>query len=325
VNITVFKSLLKHTGMSIDSAESGEECIRMASLSKYDMIFLDHMMPEKDGIETLNELKRLPDNPNAETPVVCLTANAVSGMREMYLEAGFDDYITKPIDPDTLETAILAYLPKTKIMPPEPEQDEDDGASAIPEFMYHIGEINIPEGIKHCGSAAAYIDTIKIYSETAAANIEEIRRFWDQGDIRRTTVKIHAMKSTSRIIGADGLGAFAEKLEKAGNAGDTETLAEELPRLLSDYRRLTEKLAAIGESGGKYDLPLISDEKLRDAYTAMLGFSDTLDYDSMAHVIDILSGYRIPDRELPRWEKLRNAVVNFDYELIPDILSEGDE
>ncbi|MBO6229915.1 MAG: response regulator [Ruminiclostridium sp.] len=325
VNITVFKSLLKRTGMSIDAAESGEECIRMASLSKYDMIFLDHMMPEKDGIETMGELKRLPDNPNAETPVVCLTANAVSGMREMYLEAGFDDYITKPIDPDALETAILAYLPKNKIMPPEPEKDKDDGAFVIPEFLYHIGEINIPEGIKHCGSAAAYIDTIKVYSETAAANIEEIERFWNNGDIRRTTVKIHALKSTSRIIGADGLGAFAEKLEKAGNAGDTERLADELPRLLSDYRKLTERLAEIEKNGREEELPLISDEELRDAYTAMLGFSDTLDYDSMAHVVDILSGYRIPDRELPRWEKLRNAVVNFDYELIPDILSEGDE
>ena len=325
VNITVFKSLLKRTGISIDAAESGEECIRMASLSKYDMIFLDHMMPEKDGIETLDELKRLPDNPNAETPVVCLTANAVSGMREMYLEAGFDDYITKPIDPDRLETVVLAYLPKNKIMPPEPEKEEDDGASAIPEFMYHIAEIDIPEGIKHCGSAAAYIDTIKIYSETAAANIEEIERFWNNGDIRRATVKIHALKSTSRIIGADGLGAFAEKLEKAGNAGDTERLADELPRLLSDYRKLTERLAEIEKNGREEELPLISDEELRDAYTAMLGFSDTLDYDSMAHVVDILSGYRIPDRELPRWEKLRNAVVNFDYELIPDILSEGDE
>ena len=180
--------------------------------------------------------------------------------------------------------------------------------------------------LNFCGNNTAfYEELLSDFAESFSQKRAELDRYLEGADWHGFEVKIHALKSTSRIIGADGLGAFAEKLEKAGNAGDTETLADELPRLLSDYRRLTEKLAAIEESGGKDELPLISDEKLRDAYTAMLGFSDTLDYDSMAHVIDILSGYRIPDRELPRWEKLRNAVVNFDYDLIPDILSEGDE
>ena len=91
VNITVFKSLLKRTKIQIDTAESGDECIIRTSLVKYDLIFLDHMMPVKDGIETLKELKSSGKNKNLGTPIICLTANAVSGMRGSYLAAGFDD------------------------------------------------------------------------------------------------------------------------------------------------------------------------------------------------------------------------------------------
>ena len=118
VNLTVFKNLLKATKMQIDSAGSADECIEMTKKSKYDMIFLDHMMPEKDGIEALREIKAMADNPNIETPAVCLTANAISGMREMYLAEGFDDYLTKPIDSGDLEECIIRHLTLEKILPP---------------------------------------------------------------------------------------------------------------------------------------------------------------------------------------------------------------
>ena len=322
VNLTVFKSLLKRTGMSIDTAESGDECIRKASATKYDIIFLDHMMPEKDGIETLAELKKLKNTPNINTPIICLTANAVSGMREMYLDAGFDDYITKPIDPESLETMILAYLPKNMVMPPNPEEEQGE-PSVIPDFIYKIDEIDVSVGIKHCGSPDAYIDTIKTYLDTAGSNINNIENFWREGDVKHATIKIHAIKSTSRIIGAERLGAFAERLEKAGNTGDIETLSAEIPHLLSDYRSLADKLAPLeDDNGGEEDLPLISGDKLREAYTAILKFADDLDYDSVSYIIDSLSGYRIPDTEKSRYEKLKKAVSDFDYEVIPDILAE---
>ena len=323
VNLTVFRNLLKRTRMSIDTAESGKECICKASSTKYDIIFLDHMMPDKDGIETLAELRGMKSNPNCKTPIICLTANAVSGMREMYLDAGFDDYITKPIDPEALETMILAYLPNDMIMPPGQEETEQDGTSAIPDFIYGIDEIDVSAGLRHCGSPEAYIDTIKTYLDTAASNIREIERYRKEENIRHTTIKIHAIKSTSRIIGAEKLGAFAEKLEKAGNAGDTETLSAELPVLLSDYRGLVDKLSPLeDETGGNDDLPLIPAEKLTEAYTAIRGFAGELDYDSVSYIMDSLSEYRIPDSEQNRYDRLKKAVMEFDYDMIPEILAE---
>ena len=116
MNLTVFKSLLKQTKVKIDTANDGDEGLALAQEKKYDLIFLDHMMPRKDGIETLHELRAQTGGPNAETPAICLTANAISGARDQYIEEGFDDYLTKPVDSEKLEDALLTYLPKEKIM-----------------------------------------------------------------------------------------------------------------------------------------------------------------------------------------------------------------
>ena len=110
INLKVLISLLRETKIQIDTADSGDACISKFKTKHYDIIFLDHMMPGKDGIETIKEMRTLKDTANENTPVICLTANAISGMREKYIEAGFDDYLTKPIDIVKLENMILNYL-----------------------------------------------------------------------------------------------------------------------------------------------------------------------------------------------------------------------
>ncbi|MCR5676390.1 MAG: response regulator [Lachnospiraceae bacterium] len=116
MNLVVFTSLLKNLQIRIDTALSGDEGIRLALENTYDIIFLDHMMPHKDGIETLRELIAAGNNPNRDTPVICLTANAISGARETYLAAGFRDYLSKPIEPEALETMLRKYLPADKVI-----------------------------------------------------------------------------------------------------------------------------------------------------------------------------------------------------------------
>lgn len=115
VNLMVFKGLLTKTEVKIDTADNGRRAVELAAEKKYDIIFLDHMMPDKDGIETLAEIRSNPAGPNSDTPAICLTANAISGAKEFYMEAGFDDYLTKPIDSDALEEMIYHYLPKELI------------------------------------------------------------------------------------------------------------------------------------------------------------------------------------------------------------------
>lgn len=116
VNVVVVKNLLKKTQVQVDGAGSGMECLNKAQGEKYDLIFLDYRMPMMDGIETLKRLREIPDNPNMDTPVVALTANAISGARERFIKEGFDDYMTKPIDVESLEKTLLSYLPGDKIV-----------------------------------------------------------------------------------------------------------------------------------------------------------------------------------------------------------------
>ncbi|MBQ7613958.1 MAG: response regulator [Butyrivibrio sp.] len=245
VNLTVFVNLLNRTGLQIDTAESGDEGIALFKGRKYDVIFLDHMMPDKDGIETLNEMKEIADSPNTWTPVICLTANAISGMREMYTNAGFDDYLTKPIDAEQLEMMLLRYLPKDKVAIAAENDDTDD--YVLPDFLYDIKELDIDAGLNYCGDAEDYLMTLETYLESAEKKADEIEKYWAEKDVKNTTVKVHALKSSSQAIGALKLSEFAARLEKAGNEGDLEMLDKELGELVFEYRQLAGDLEPLNK------------------------------------------------------------------------------
>ena len=125
MNLTVIKGLLKQTLVQVVTAESGKEALRLVQQEKYDLIFLDHRMPEMDGIETLAAMKNLDDNLNTDTVCIALTANAVAGAREFYLESGFADYLSKPIDPGRLENMLIQYLPSEKVVLSEASMGDD--------------------------------------------------------------------------------------------------------------------------------------------------------------------------------------------------------
>lgn len=326
VNLTVFSGLLSRTKIQIDTAEGGDEAIRMYRKKQYDVIFLDHMMPDKDGIEVLEEMRGLKETPNDKTPIICLTANAISGMSEMYIKAGFDDYMTKPIDPERLEGMLLQYLPKEKIAPASDEYPDDE--NVIPDFVRRINAIDVGAGLKHCGNSKSYMLTLKRYLDTSVENADNIESLFAVGDIKNTTIKVHALKSTSRIIGAMKLGDFAAKLEKAGDAGDTKMLEEELPKLIAQYRKLAEELEPLnqkeklkGDNEGEEELTLISAEKLKEAYGTLLESCENFDFDSVVLVAQTLEEYRIPEGETNRVKDILKAVDNFDYEKIPEIIA----
>ena len=116
VNLIVVKSLLKQSQLAIDTAVSGAEMLEMTDKTKYDLILLDQRMPRMDGIETLHHLRERHGGPNEDTPVICLTADAIAGARERYISEGFTDYLTKPIDGKELEKMLVSYLPPEKVL-----------------------------------------------------------------------------------------------------------------------------------------------------------------------------------------------------------------
>lgn len=241
MNLTVFKSLLKKTKIKIDSALSGFDGLRYTARYKYDIIFLDHMMPHKDGIETLLELKAQDPPINRDTPVVCLTANAVSGAREKYIASGFSDYLTKPMIPSQLEDMIVRLLPDRLLETTRPAPKKI-GTKNLISFLDTISEISSSDGMQYCGDEEIYLDMLKTFRDAAPAAADEIENYWHERDIKNLVVKIHAMKSSLRLIGASDAGNMAARLEKAARENDTDTLKNGLDVMLSKARHISELL-----------------------------------------------------------------------------------
>ena len=323
VNLSVVKGLLKRTQLVVDTAESGAEALVKAAQNHYDAIFIDHMMPDMDGMETLRELRKRPEL--KEVPCIALTANAISGSREMYLNAGFTDYLAKPVDGKKLERMLMSCLPPEKLLKPEPTAEDASSPSpaALPDWLYAVDGLDVASGIRHCGTEDTYLDTLTIYAKNAAGNADEIEHFWNAGDVANTVVKVHALKSTSRAVGAEDLGALAEKLELAGKAGDTATLGAELDDLLARFRALAQSLAPLHATEQvSEDMPDATDEQLREAYDTLREFAANLDTDGAVFVLDRLDGFRLPEAERARCSALRRAVEGFAWEQIDDILNQ---
>ena len=196
----------------------------------------------------------------------------------------------------------------------------------IPDYITGISEIDTDIGIQNCGGVEEYMKTVEIYAKTVKDHADETEQFWKSGDIKNATIKIHALKSSSRIIGATDLGELAQELENAGNENDTEKLGERIDELLYRYRKIGEALSPlIGvDEPNESDLNPISEDELGQMYTAISEFISVSDYDSVVDLIEALKGYRVPDNEKERRNALIKAADEVRYEDIKDIIEKED-
>ena len=341
MNLTVIKGLLKQTKVNIDTAESGEECLKLVSQKRYDLIFLDHRMPGLDGIETLCKMKEMPDNPNKDVPIISLTANAVSGAREMYMAAGFNDYLTKPINSDQLEKMVITYLPPEKVHLATEGSEEGsavdsmetatseetspaaDNEVTIPAWLEDVSGIDVSVGLKHCGMADIYMEALTVFAESIASGANEIEKYYREADWTNYTTKVHALKSSARVIGAVELSERAKRLENAGNSGYIDEIKEHTEPLLELYRSYGEKLAPLlnTDNGDISDKPLISGSELSEAYEAMRETVSAFDYDSLESVLTTLSEYSIPKEEQAHYESIKAAAAEPDWAKLAELLN----
>ncbi len=247
MNLAVMTGLLKRTKMQVDTASSGRECIEKFGDRKYDLVFLDHRMPGMDGIETLQEMKRIYGNDLKNTPVISLTANAISGAREEYLAAGFSDYLTKPVIAEDLEAMILRYLPKTKVAEGEDEEAEEADESKLPLWLLKVGLLHPHNGLKYCGGAEEYLEARNIFSASIDERADELERIYQLKDWNDYNIKIHALKTMTRSIGADELSELARTLEKSSDELDTSAIRAGHNIFISLYRAMKGYLAPLSK------------------------------------------------------------------------------
>ncbi len=335
-NLLVFRSLLKKTCVRIDTADSGDDGLELAFKKHYDIIFFDHMMPDKDGIQTFHELRAKEDGPNAKTPSVCLTANAISGAREMYISEGFDDYLTKPIEPDKLEEMLIQYLPPEKLedasddaapeeaKPEEkktPAKDKAKKSKAKDKWYENLPGIDAAAAMKNSGSEDALRAVMQTYFESYDARFEEIEQYYGAEDWKNYTVKVHALKSSSRLIGAMKLGAGAEALENAGNNGDIAFIRSNHVTLMAAYESVRDALEPV--FGASEDLPEVPPDVLADAYAGLSEFAQAKDFELTRMVLESLKEYKLPKEDADRMKQIRKCLSRMDWDNMLTIIQEN--
>lgn len=263
MNLKVVEGLLKATKIQIDTAVSGSECLECVKTTPYQMIFLDHMMPEMDGLETLEHMKNLADNPNAQTPVIMLTANAIVGAKEEYIEAGFTDYLTKPIRETELLEMILKYLPKELVCEnggqgieksqdaQDMEQPEAGGEGAEPlQRLEQLEGLDVKTGLTYCmNEEDFYIEMLQEFLQADKAS--QLKHFLAEEDWDNYRTTVHALKSTSLTIGAAHLSGEAKALEMAAKEGNMDYIRSHHDGVMDEYKELTDHLKEILENGAE--------------------------------------------------------------------------
>lgn len=246
MNLIVDKELLKDTEMSIDTASGGREAINLALKNKYDVILMDQRMPEMDGVETLHEIRKHKEGINIDTPVICLTADAVVGARDRYLSKGFNDYLTKPIDSVYLEAMLKKYIPDEKIETTENVKEKVHPVVAKDEGIFEklkSAGIDTDKGIRYCGGDEDfYRSMLREYLESSDEKTEGLKSALEKEDMEGYGITAHSLKSTSGTIGANEVEKIALILEHAAENNDIGFVRKEQEALFEKYTQVLDRI-----------------------------------------------------------------------------------
>lgn len=242
VNQLVIINLLKDTKMQMDTADSGAKCLEAAAKKHYDLILMDHMMPEMDGVETYHMLRADKTSLSCDTPVIMLTANALAGMREEYIDEGFADYISKPVRGDKLEEVIRRNLPGDLVLEAQEQSgDAPQNTGEFTELLEALPQLNLAMAMQYCcNSPELYHEILRDYVESGRyAELQSAfaGKRWE--DYRRCA---HSLKSTSKTIGLDGLSERARASEIALKNGCTDFAVIAHEELMQEYGETLTKL-----------------------------------------------------------------------------------
>ena len=246
LNLKVCQGLLRPYEMEVYTARSGQEALKQMTQVWPDLVLMDHMMPDMDGVETTRRIREMgrKDPYFAVVPIVALTANAMKGMREFFLENGFNDFVSKPVSLAALDESLKAWIPEDKQKAPS-RPVVLEGAGPLPEDLAELRGVDVQQGMGFCGTAEIYRKTLLMYRDQIPGKVRRIRETFQAERWEDYAIEVHSLKSASRWIGAMGLGDRAEELELAARSGDLEKVRRNTPGLLEDYETLGEALADV--------------------------------------------------------------------------------
>lgn len=244
VNLKVAEGLLRPYRMSIEMADSGRQAIELVQSRVYDLIFMDHMMPQMDGVEATGIIRGLEGERFRIMPIIALSANAVRGAREMFLEAGMNDFVAKPIEMRIMDRTLRRWLPADKVISNKDAAEtalleEPVGETKANPMRWRMEGIDVAVGMQYSGGdAELYREVLSDYMDTIEEKAALIEQAVVEEDLGTYTIEVHSLKSTSKVIGAMDLSDLAKDLELCGKNGEWDTIVARTPALLAMYRGL---------------------------------------------------------------------------------------
>lgn len=341
INITIAEGLIKPIMAKCYGADSGSKAIEMIKEEDFDIILMDHMMPDMDGIETTRVIRET--IPKASTtPIIALTANAMEGVKDMFIREGMNDFVAKPIDIKNLSEKLKQWLPDNKIVMGDDLSSLIEASSGAEGNSGGFGadgsqassgddpgEIFIEyEGLDHkkaitaLGSAELYQTIVKEYYRSGKDRYNEIKSAYDNEDWSDYTIKVHALKSSSRQIGALVLGDMAEELENAGKDSNIELIHNKTMNVLNAFDDILNGLSQyyIEEQVDESTLTEISNEDLIVILDEFLEACDNLDMDEMERYKDKLLSHHYTDDIKSYITRISDAVDDIDVGLCEELV-----
>lgn len=314
MNRKVAVGLLKPFQMQIDVAENGKKALAMLEEKRYDLIFMDHMMPIMDGIEATKQMREKKEEYYQKVPVIALTANAMTEAQKLFQEAGMNDFLAKPIDLRQFCMIIRKWLPGELIRENGSETEQESEPAEI-EKLSEMEGIDVKEGIKYSGNAEMFVSLLGDFYKLIDTKAAKIETCIAEGLIKDYTIEVHAMKNTSRMIGAKELSQQFWQLEQYGNAQNETAIREETPKVLEHFRSYKKILKQYGTMQETQKREVSREEismYLEGIQEAVEGF----DMDAADGAMEKLEECKLPEKCIPLLESLRVSMADVAMEEI---------
>lgn len=296
INRKVARGFLQGYCFDLTEAESGPQAIELVRQTQYDIIFMDHMMPMMDGIEAVEIIRRDCGENGTSPTIVALTANAMEGMRERFLDCGFQDFIPKPLERKALNHLLLRWIPKERRQP----GDTASNSPPLNPHSFRIEGVDLKAAMEYfSGDETGFIELLELYYTDGKRKIGLLHGF-SQSDLTRYQVEVHGLKSVSANIGALHVSALARAQENAAAQGDTKFIAEELPHLLAEYEKLLNNIGQFLTQHQKNTikeekLPCPSPRKLQEQADKALSLLEDFQSKECAEIVENMLLYALPD------------------------------
>ncbi len=325
INRRVFVKLLERTRMQIEEAGSGEACLEMIQKAPYDVIFMDHMMPGMDGIETFRRIRQ-GDSVCRNVPVVILTANTTLEHREVYEKEGFDDYLSKPVESERLEYVILKLIDKSKVtyvMSDITDNEEEEDKPELPEIEGVFWE----KALEKFRDRKTLLDMVRVFYRTlpgeAAAIVSLYKEIDTEEGLKNYRIRAHGLKSAAATIGAMRLSGMARSLEEAAVQNNLGQIRAIHPVLLREIEFITERLKVLFPEEGK--CPWEDHIDLKALLAKLCEAMQQDDIDGADAVVEELKKYSYEESLQALLEELFVMVANLEEKRVDEIVSQINE